>query len=78
MAYLEFFTIPMRPRLNSDQIEAELIANRCQIWSFSPHERRTYAEEETEQILFNRRNLDPNICVNWVSSVNRSFILQQL
>ena len=44
-------------RLDCNPIEAGLITNRCLIWSNSPLERRTYAEEEIEQYS--------SICVNW-------------
>ena len=65
--------IPLRPRLNSDRIEAGLITNRCQIWSISPLERRTYAD----RIHFNQRDLEPKLQVNRVISVKQSFFLQQ-
>ena len=68
----------LRSRLDCEPIKGGLIMNHCMIWSNSPLERRTYAEEETEQIHSNRRDLEPNICVNRVNSVNQSFILKKL
>ena len=66
---------PMHSRLNYDQIEAGFVAINRWIRSNSPLERRMYADEETELILFNPRELKPNLCINRVSSVNRLFIL---
>ena len=73
--YLEFFVIPAF-RLDCDPIGVGLITNHRLIRSNSPLERRTYAEEETAKILFNLRELKPNLGVNGVSSLNRSFILR--
>ena len=63
-------------RLDYDPIGAGLIANYHKIWSNSPLERRKHTEEETDQIHFNRRDLEPNLRVNQVSSVNQSFFLR--
>ena len=43
--------------------------NYCKNRSESPLERRIHAEEETGEILFNPRDLKPNLHVNQVSTV---------
>ena len=73
---LEFIMIPLHSRLNRDLIEAEFVVINRWIRSNSPLERRTSAEEETEPILFNPGELEPNLRGNQVSSVNQSFILR--
>ena len=61
---------PPHSRLDCDPIKAGLIMNHCTIRLISPLEHQMYIEEETDQIHSNRRDLVPNLCVNWVSSVN--------
>ena len=50
--------------------------NHCKDRSESPLKCRTHVEEEIEEILFNQCELKPNLHVNRVSSVIRSFPLQ--
>ena len=54
------FVTSLRSRLNCDNIEAGLVTNHCKNRSDSPLERRTHAEQETEEIYFNRHDLKPN------------------
>ena len=68
--------IPLHSTLNRDEIEAGFVMINRWIRSNSPLERRTSAEEGTEPILFNPRELEPNLHSNLVSSVNLSFILR--
>ena len=67
---------PPHSKLNCDQIEMGWITNHCKIWSRSPLECRKYVEEEIGQIYFNQRNSKPNLHINRVNSVIRSFLLQ--
>ena len=57
-------SIPLCSRLNHYLVEAGFIMINRWIRSNSPLERRTSAEEETKPILFNPRELKPNICGN--------------
>ena len=63
-------------RLDCDPIGAVLIMNRRLIRSNSPLERRKYVEEGTNQIHSNLHDLEPDLHLNQVSSVNQSFILR--
>ena len=56
-------------RLNYNHIEAGLITDHYENRLESPIERRMHIEKETGSILFNQRDLKPNLCVNRVSSV---------
>ena len=61
-------------RLDRNLIEAWFIVINHRIWSNFPLERRTFAEEEIKPILFNPRELKPNLRGNQVSSEIWSFI----
>ena len=61
--------IPMHSILNCNHTKVGLITNHCKNLSESPLERRTHAEEETEEICFNQLDLKLNLRVNRVSSV---------
>ena len=63
-------------RLNRDPIGAGFIVINHRIRSNSPLECRTSAEEEIKPILFNTRELKPNLHRNQVRSENQSFILR--
>ena len=66
----------LHSRLNRDQIEAGFVAIHCKDWSKSLLERRNHVEDLIDWILFNPRELKPNLLVNRVSSVIRSFSFQ--
>ena len=66
----------MRSRINCNHTEARLITNHCKNRSKSPLQCRTHVEEEIEQIHFSRCDFKPNLHVNRVSSVIRSYPLQ--
>ena len=61
-------------RLDRNPIEVGFIVINRRIRSNFPLERRTSAEEEIKPIIFNLRELKPNIHGNWVNSEIRSFI----